>query len=71
MTEEPHRSRRRAIMKAHPKVSFESPLRLFHLYLVVIGLFGSAKQRTTGFRTFTSFYFWMLGTIFLLTCICP
>ena len=59
MTEEPHRSRRVAIMKAHPEVSFESPLPLFQLYFVIIGLVGSAEQRTAGFRTFISFHFWM------------
>ena len=29
MTEEPHRSRRRAIMQAHPEVSFETPYLCF------------------------------------------
>ena len=45
MTEEPHRSRRKAIMKAHPDVSFESPHPFFfRLYLVIIWLPGRAKE---------------------------
>jgi hypothetical protein len=42
MTEEPHRSRRRAIMKAHPEVSL-SPLRLISVYYLVIGLQNNAQ----------------------------
>jgi len=48
MTEEPHRSRRRAIMQAHPKVSFESPYLCFllfsQLYPALARLPGRARQ---------------------------
>lgn len=35
MTEEPHRSRRRAIMKAHPEVSIDSPFASFPFFSFV------------------------------------
>ena len=46
MTEEPHRSRRKAIMKAHPEVSIRLlPLVSFSVVSCHVGLFEHAKRR--------------------------
>jgi hypothetical protein len=52
MTEEPHRSRRKAIMKAHPEVSVRIlPLSIFQLYLAILSnLPNDAQARVRAFQ---------------------